>query len=286
MGWNEGVAESCWWSYQRCSIYLEPQSIWKMLRMVPPGKWTSFLEAKRDNLQQAPKKDGNNTSIINESPAKCSSEFQPALPAAILKAWNLLRLFLRSTQGSSPAMTDFDWFWLIEITWENGWKDGKSIKKNQWEIYLKNHRISALLSPICVMSNSTNINQHPSAKRLVRPPNKELLAILASGLTLVQVDWFKSKGGYFKHLAWPSLLHQLTHLHWKKVISFKNCPTNDFQPSFASISCVLALHLGNPDSWSEAPANVKKGNSTWETNQHTTHPKFITRHFLPWRLPS
>lgn len=69
--------------------------------------------------------------FLNESPAKCSSEFQPALPAAILKALrkacgmrnrsgNLLRLF---KVNPSNLTSDDSWLILIEnITWA---MDGK-----------------------------------------------------------------------------------------------------------------------------------------------------------------
>ena len=130
----------------------------------------------------------------------------------------------------------------------------------RWEIY-KNHRISALLS-LWFVSCQTQ----PTSTNTNLPSNSQDHQTKSCWQYLCQAwPWFKliKLIGSNPRMA-IYLLHQHTHLHWKKVISFKNCPSNDFQPSFASISCVLALHLGNPDSWSEAPANVKKGNSTWE----------------------
>ena len=70
--------------------------------------------------------------VLNESPAKCSSELQPALPAAILKALrkacgmrkrtgNLLRLFKVNPRN----LTSDDWFWLILIEYITWARDGK-----------------------------------------------------------------------------------------------------------------------------------------------------------------
>lgn len=157
-------------------------------------------------------------------------------------------------------MIDFDWIHHMS----NGWKDGKSIRIIEYlpfSLRFLSCQTQPTSTPICQATRKTTKQR-------------------AAGNTCVRLDLGSSWLSWLVQIqGWLYICCINTHRHWKKVISFKKCPTNDFQPSCASISCVLAHHLGNPDSWSEAPANVKKGNSTWETNQHTTHLKFITRHF-------
>ena len=147
-------------------------------------------------------------------------------------------------------MTDFDWIHYVS----NGWKDGKSMEIEEY--------VPFFLQFVCVC----HLKPNQSAERLARPPNKELLAILVSGLTLIQVDWSESNGGCFKHLAWPYLLHQHTSTLTEGEVLLKMSNYTMISDPLASI-CVSPSW--KPDSWSEAPANVKKGNRTSEANQFT-----------------